>query len=167
MQATLRCLAPVLTGLLLFGCGDKSGGDAKANAGDGSVLSPYLAIGSTLANDSVDGLPELAAKAVQAAESHKGDPGMDAVLQGAGRVGATDIATARDAFKKMSGGVIEFMRAKKDKQAGHMIVHCTMTFEGKGGLWVQAEGKVMNPYEGAMMLHCGDKLGWDADLPET
>lgn len=166
MRPTVRCLAPVLTGLLLVGCGDKSK-EAAANADDGSVLSPYLAIGTTLAADKVDGLPELAAKVVKAAESHKDDPGMDAVLQGAGRVGAADIATARDAFKKMSGGMIEYMRANKDKQAGHMIVHCTMTFEGNGGLWVQTEGKVNNPYEGAMMLTCGDKLAWDADLPET
>ena len=38
---------------------------------------------------------------------------------------------------------------------------------GKGGVWVQAEGKVMNPYEGSRMLHCGDKVEWSADVPKT
>ena len=41
-----------------------------------------------------------------------------------------------------------------------------MTFGGKGALWVQKAGKVMNPYEGSRMLHCGDKLDWDAELPK-
>ena len=40
-----------------------------------------------------------------------------------------------------------------------------MAFGGKGGLWVQQEGPILNPYEGSRMLDCGDKLGWDAELP--
>ncbi len=159
--------APVLAAVVaLSGC-DKKSEAAAEKAGDGSVLSPYLAIGSALANDSLDGLPELAGHVVKAAEGNKGDKSMDPLVQGAGRVGATDIATARTAYKKMSAGIIEYMRAHPETQAGHMIVHCTMTFGGDGGLWVQTEGEVMNPYEGAMMLHCGDKLEWSADLPET
>lgn len=149
----------------LPGCGGAKATDSAA--ADGTMLSPYLAIGTKLADDEVDGLSELGAKVIEAAKGKESDPGVAEILQGAGRVGAKDIATARQAFKKMSGGMITWAKAHPEAQAGNMIVHCTMTFEGKGGLWIQAAGKVMNPYEGAMMLHCGDRLEWSAPLPET
>jgi hypothetical protein len=149
---------------LLSACGS---GDKVKEAGDGTLLTAYLTIGDTLAADKLDKLPELGAQAIKAAESQQGKPGVDAIVQGAGRIGAQDIQTSRTAFKKMSGGMIEYLGAHADKQAGHTLVHCPMTFGGKGGLWVQKEGKVINPYEGAMMLHCGDKLDWGAELPKT
>jgi hypothetical protein len=139
------------------------GGQAKVD--DGTVLTPYLAIGDTLAHDELEALPELGAAVIKAAESRQDDPGIQAVVQGAARVGAQDIATARTAFKKMSEGMIAYIKAKPDAQTGHMIVHCTMTFAGDGAAWVQKEGAIMNPYEGAMMLHCGDKIAWNADVP--
>lgn len=147
-------------------CGGDAEGKAK-QAGDGTLLTPYLAIGDVLAADKLDGLPELGAQVIAAAESRQGQPGVDAIVQGAGRIGAQDIQTSRTAYKKMSDGMLEYLAAHPDEQAGHVIVHCTMTFGGKGALWVQKEGKVMNPYEGAMMLHCGDKLTWGATLPQT
>jgi hypothetical protein len=147
-------------------CGGSSEDQAKA-AGDGTLLTPYLAIGDTLAADKLDHLPELGAQVIAAAESRQNEPGVDAIVQGAGRIGAQDIQTARTAYKKMSDGMLQYLAAHPEEQAGHQIVHCTMTFAGKGGVWVQKEGKIMNPYEGAMMLHCGDKLGWDAELPKS
>jgi hypothetical protein len=150
---------------LLPACG--GGEDQAKQAGDGTVLTPYLAIGDTLAADKLEQLSELGAQVIQAAEPKQSDPGVASIIQGAGRIGAQDIQTARTAYKKMSDGMIEYLAAHPDERAGHTIVHCPMTFGGKGGLWVQKEGKIMNPYEGAMMLHCGDKLGWDAALPKT
>lgn len=147
---------------LVVGCG----GESKP-VSDGTMITPYLAIGETLAADRVEGLPELGAHVIEAAKTHEGKPGVDAMVQGAARVGSPDIATARLAFKKMSDGMIEYLRSSADGRAGLVIVHCTMTFDGKGGLWVQKDGKVMNPYEGAMMLHCGDELSWSDAVPPT
>lgn len=146
----------------LLGCKGE-GGVEKAS--DGTIVTPYLAIQETLANDSIDDLPALSAVVIKAAEGHESDAGVADIIQGAGRVGAQDISTARAAFKKMSQGMIEYMKADPTRQSGHMIVHCTMTFAGEGAAWVQKEGQVMNPYEGAMMLHCGDKIAWDAEVP--
>lgn len=150
---------------LASGCGGRE--NEATRAGDGTLLTPYLVIGDTLAADELALLPELGAQVIAAAESRQGEPGVDAIVQGASRIGAQDIQTARTAYKKMSDGMLQYLEAHPEQQSGHVIVHCTMTFGGKGGLWVQKEGKVMNPYEGAMMLHCGDKLGWDAELPQT
>ncbi|MCH9684553.1 MAG: hypothetical protein K0V04_24165 [Deltaproteobacteria bacterium] len=154
----------VIAAALASACGKDNPAE---KTGDGTLLTPYLAIGDTLASDKLDALDKLGAQVIQAAESMQGQPGVDAMVQGAGRVGAQDIQTARSAFQKMSGGMIEYLKANPDAQSGNTIVHCPMTFGGKGGLWVQPQGKVMNPYEGAMMLHCGDKLDWTAELPQT
>ncbi len=157
-------LSIAICGVLLSACGNE---DKAKEAGDGTLLTPYLAIGDTLASDKLEQLSELGAQVIKAAESRQSEPGVDAIIQGAGRIGAQDIQTARTAFKKMSAGMLEYMAAHPDEQNGHTIVHCPMTFGGKGGLWVQKDGKVMNPYEGAMMLHCGDKMDWGAELPAT
>jgi Cu(I)/Ag(I) efflux system membrane fusion protein len=139
--------------------------DPKA-ASDGTILTPYLAIGNVLASDEVDHLGELSAAVIEAAQEQGDAPGVDAIVQGAGRVPAQDIATARTGFRTLSRGMIDYMKAEPAKQAGHVIIHCTMTFNGDGAAWVQAQGDIMNPYEGAMMLHCGDLVAWDADVPK-
>ena len=146
-------------------CG--GGGKAAEPTDDGTMLSPYVAIADTLAADEVSPLPELGARVTAAAEAHRSEPGVEAIVQGAGRIGAKDLETARAAFKQLSDGMIQYLAAHPEQQSGHVIVHCPMTFGGKGALWVQKQGKIMNPYEGARMLHCGDELGWDAELPKT
>lgn len=150
---------------LALACGG-SGNETKPT-NDGTMLTPYLAIANTLAADELGPLPELGAQVTAAAEAHRSEPGVDAIVRGAGQIGAQDIKAARTAFKQLSDGMIEYLAAHPEQQAGHVLVHCPMTFGGKGALWVQNEGKVMNPYEGATMLHCGDKLGWDAERPKT
>lgn len=145
-------------------CFAACGGDKKP-ASDGSLLTPYLSIQETLAADKIDGLPELGAAVVAASEGKADKPGVDKIVQGAGRIAAQDIATARSAFRTMSEGMIEYIKADASKQSDNMLVHCTMTFAGEGAPWVQKQGKVMNPYEGAMMLHCGDVLEWTDKVP--
>jgi hypothetical protein len=143
------------------------GGKGEAKQADGPLLTPYLAIGDSLAADTLDRLPELGTEIVTTAESLEQEPGVDAIVKGAGSIGAQDIQAARTAYAQMSSGMIQYLEAHPDEQAGLVIVHCPMTFGGKGGLWVQKQGKIMNPYEGARMLHCGDKLAWGAALPKT
>ena len=163
-QTPMRAQVALFLLATAVGCDSKA---ADEPASDGTLLTPYLQIQSTLAEDKLDNLAELGAAVVTAAEGKADKPGVDKILQGAGRIAAQDIATARSAFKTMSEGMIEYAKADPDKQKGNMIVHCTMTFAGKGAAWVQKEGKVMNPYEGAMMLHCGDKLQWSDEIPAT
>jgi Cu(I)/Ag(I) efflux system membrane fusion protein len=143
---------------LLIGC--RSDADRLAEASDGTLISPYLAIGEVLADDSVRALPELAAKVVEAGQSRSAEPGVDAMLGAAGRIASPDIATARLMYGKMSEGMIAYLAAHPDQREGLMLIHCPMTFNNEGGYWVQREGKILNPYEGSMMLHCGAKLDW-------
>jgi len=149
--------------LVLSGaCG---GDDAEVAPGD--VVGAYLAVGQSLAKDEVEPLSKLSAQVSAAAQIKKGESGIDTLAKGASTLDAGDLPAARTAFKAMSAGMIEYLQAHPDEQAGHTIVHCPMAFGGKGGLWVQKEGKVQNPYEGLRMPSCGDKLGWTAELPKT
>ena len=154
----------VLSIALATACGSK---DPVEQASDGTLLSPYLAIGDALAADQVERVPELGTQVLAAAKGHEGEPGVAAIVQGGGKLGTQDIQATRTAYKVMSDGMIQYLVAHPDQQPGHVIVHCPMTFDGKGALWVQKQGKIMNPYEGARMLHCGDKLDWGAELPKT
>lgn len=35
------------------------------------------------------------------------------------------------------------------------VAYCPMAFGYTGGTWLQANNKVLNPYQGSRMLHCG------------
>ena len=70
--------------------------------------------------------------------------------------GASDIATARSAFRDASAAVLAI-----EKQFGHRgtssyyEVFCPMAFGGEGGTWLQTTDEVRNPFYGASMLGCG------------
>ena len=152
-----------VTGLLALGCGPRVD---PQQTDDGSLRTPYLAVAEVLSSDSVDHLDKLAAQIVQASETRASDPGVDEMLAGAGRLPSPDIANARAAFRKISRGYIRYLVAHPDKRQGLEVIHCPMAFGGEGANWVQAEGKVANPYEGAMMLRCGHRVAW-SDLDES
>jgi hypothetical protein len=128
---------------------------------DGTLLSPYLAIGDTLADDELDNLAIHGAHIVTAAQPIAHQPGVPEMLAAAGRIGASDIATARLAYHKLSGGMIAWLVAHPEQREGLILVHCPMTFTNEGAYWVQRSGQLRNPYEGAMMLRCGAEIAWD------
>jgi protein tyrosine phosphatase (PTP) superfamily phosphohydrolase (DUF442 family) len=140
---------------LAFACKD------KPDTADGTLLTPYLAIGETLADDDLDNLATLGAQIVTAAEPQAEQPGVAEILAAAGRIGAADIATVRLAYRKLSDGMIAWLAANPEQREGLMLVHCPMAFTNQGAYWVQSRGQLRNPYEGAMMLRCGADVAWD------
>lgn len=131
------------------------------------VVPTYVAIATALADDKLEPVAGLAKSLEQEAGKEAGKPGIDRLVTASKALGGGDIETTRRAFKNASDAIIETMRADASLQSGYVMVHCPMAFEDKGALWVQAEGKVANPYYGASMLRCGTKLAWDAELPKT
>ena len=124
------------------------------------MLTPYLGIGEVLSSDQIEGVAQLGAQLVIASEAHQAEPGVSEMLAAAGRIGGADISSARLAFRKLSEGMIAWLAANTDQRAGLVLVHCPMAFTNEGAYWVQRSGQLINPYEGAMMLRCGAKLGW-------
>lgn len=142
-------------------CGPGSGTPPAPSAGDEAMTAPYVAIQETLARDSIDGLSQLSARVVTAAEPVQDRAGVAEVVAGAGRVAVQDIDSARLGFAKMSMGLITYLKQNPDQRADLEVVFCPMAFNNKGAHWVQRSGEIVNPYHGMMMLHCGDKVAWD------
>lgn len=134
--------------------------DAADSKPDGTILTPYLAIGEVLASDRVDGIDKLGAQVVEASQTRADQAGIDEILAAAARIGSPDIATVRLAYRKMSEGVIAWLAQNPEAREGLELVHCPMTFTNEGAYWVQRAGQINNPYEGAMMLRCGAKIAW-------
>jgi len=131
------------------------------------VVPSYLAIVVALADDDIASVRADADELGRIAATMSASPGMAKVASGAKALGGADIEATRTAFKSVSDGMIEYMRADASTQAGNTIVFCPMAFADTGALWVQAHGKIANPYFGASMMRCGNKLAWDAALPAT
>jgi Protein of unknown function (DUF3347) len=154
----------LLAAALCIAC---NAGAASSTAPAAGIVPSYLAIATALAADELGPVAEQAAELERLAGTMSNKPGMDKVTSAAKRLSGSDIAATRAAFKTVSDGVLDYMRATPTTQAGNVVVFCPMAFEDMGALWVQAEGKIANPYFGASMLRCGNKLAWDATLPAT
>ena len=83
------------------------------------------------------------------------DSGPPAVKEAAAQAAGAEVGDLRMAFR----GVSEVV-ARQPVPEGYALAYCPMVMDARGeneigGHWVQREGKVMNPYFGAAMLHCG------------
>lgn len=77
-----------------------------------------------------------------------------AQLQAAG-----DIQAIRKHFRPLSEEIGVLARAFGFGEAGPIYeLHCPMAFEGQGAIWYQADEDVRNPYYGATMFKCADRV---------
>jgi hypothetical protein len=117
-----------------------------------SVYNHYLKIQNDLANDSLKGVPEEAdaiAKAVQG-DSMKMLPETVA-KQAEVLAKASDLKSARGAFKPLSDSLIKYLAAHHAKD-DYVEVYCPMAKAS----WLQANKNVNNPYLGQEMPTCGE-----------
>jgi membrane fusion protein, copper/silver efflux system len=70
-----------------------------------------------------------------------------------------EIEEARNSFKPISHAVVELATQARGETASASFTHffCPMV-KGGGGDWLQADDRLLNPYYGAEMLRCGDKV---------
>lgn len=65
----------------------------------------------------------------------------------------------RSAFALLSESMISIERTFGiSVQQDLYLLHCPMAFEGRGASWLQTDDAVRNPYYGASMLKCADKV---------
>lgn len=117
-----------------------------------SVYSHYLKIQTSLAGDSLEGVAANAgaiAKAVNA-DSMKMLPATVAT-EADTLAKATDLKSARAAFKPLSHSLIQYLADHKAKGA-YVEVYCPMA----NASWLQANKHVNNPYFGREMPTCGE-----------
>ena len=72
---------------------------------------------------------------------------------------ARNIEELRSEFKPLSEEVGVLARSFGFGEAGPIYeLHCPMAFQGKGAIWYQDNEQVRNPYYGAQMLKCADRV---------
>jgi len=72
---------------------------------------------------------------------------------------ANDLATLRSAFALLSDELLALQRTFGFPGSDQLFeLHCPMAFEGRGASWIQSDKTVRNPYYGAAMLECADRV---------
>ncbi len=109
----------------------------------GKALDAYIAAQEALAADNF-----AAAKTAMDALAASAEGEIEKLAADAAAV--ETIKLMRAAFKPLSEAVV-----KGDYPKGYAIAFCPMADNDKGAHWIQKDGKIMNPYFGSRMLHCG------------
>jgi Cu(I)/Ag(I) efflux system membrane fusion protein len=117
------------------------------------VLPQYFALQSSLAADDF-AASQSALKAMMAVTGHSGDVAelIHAMLD------ARDLeGMRRPYFETLSNLVIAAVKADSALIEGTAyLMNCSMVYPDRGADWLQQDEELLNPYYGAMMLHCGE-----------
>lgn len=117
-----------------------------------SVFDNYIRVQSTLANDSVEGIPTAAAaisKAVRGDSMKKLPATLAEQADALGK--AKDLASARAAYKTLSDSLLAYLQTQKVPAGSYYVAYCPMAKAS----WIQSQKVVVNPYMGKSMIHCG------------
>lgn len=118
-----------------------------------SVYDNYLKIQTALTKDSLEGVPD---KANAMAKAIKGDEmkmlNTEIATQAETLAQATDLKTARKAFKPLSDSLIKYLADHKVQSGSYNEAYCPMAEAS----WLQAGAKINNPYMGKSMPGCGE-----------
>ncbi len=117
------------------------------------LIDPYLDLQAALAADDLNKSKQ-ALKAMMAITGHSGEA---SELIHAMMAADTLDAIRRPHFEKLSNHLIEAVESDAgDIEQPLYKMHCPMVYPDRGADWLQASDELLNPYYGAMMLHCGE-----------
>jgi Cu(I)/Ag(I) efflux system membrane fusion protein len=135
------------------------------------ILPAYLSIGDALASDDASTVANAVAglnQAVSAIDSRtlsgktaeRWQAERDSLCSVTARLAsAKDITALRSAFALLSDQLLTLERSFGFQNSEQLFeLHCPMAFEGRGATWIQADSAVRNPYYGATMLKCADRV---------
>jgi Protein of unknown function (DUF3347) len=117
-----------------------------------TVYDKYVQVHAALAQDSLEGVPSMAAamvKAIQGDSTKTLPPKVAQQVEALSK--ANDLETARAAFKPLSESLIQYVKDQKVPPGAYHEVYCPMAKAS----WLQTDKTVMNPYMGKGMIHCG------------
>ena len=116
-----------------------------------SVYDHYLTIQASLAKDSMTGVAENADAIAKAVQTDAKELPATVAGEAEALAKATDLTSARAAFKPLSDSLIQYLADHKAKGA-YVQVYCPMA----NASWLQAGKNVSNPYMGRAMSECGE-----------
>jgi Skp family chaperone for outer membrane proteins len=136
---------------LFAGTGTRAADNPILTAPVKAVYGHYLKIQADLANDSLTGVSENAETIVKAVQTDaKALPSVVAA-EAEALAKASDLKSARGAFKPLSDSLIQYLADHKAKGV-YVQVYCPMARAS----WLQADKNVNNPYFGQAMARCGE-----------
>ncbi len=116
-----------------------------------SVFDHYLKIQTSLAHDSLAGVAENAGAIAKTVRTDARELPAAIGAQAEALAKATDLKSARAAFKPLSQSLIQYLVEHKIKGL-YVQVYCPMA----DARWLQADKNVANPYLGKEMPTCGE-----------
>jgi HPt (histidine-containing phosphotransfer) domain-containing protein len=151
-ELRLRDLAVCAIAVLAVSCAPMGGKTPEAgSAMPASIIDPYLAIQSALADDSTDNVKANAANIATAATA-LGAPAMKIDTTALQLASATELDDARAKFGALSEAIDTYMTGLKLKAPeGVRVAFCPMAQKP----WLQEGSAINNPYYGKSMQTCG------------
>ncbi len=135
------------------------------------ILPAYLSIGNSLASDDVSSVAGAVAglqqeisgidsRSLDGKAAQRWQAELSSLAAIVARLAkAEDIAALRSAFALLSEELLTLQRTFGIAKSDQLFeMHCPMAFEGRGATWIQADAAVRNPYYGATMLSCADRV---------
>ncbi|HUA39308.1 MAG TPA: hypothetical protein VMA35_13030 [Candidatus Sulfopaludibacter sp.] len=116
-----------------------------------SVYGDCLKIQASLAKDSMTGVAENAGAIAKAVQTGAKSLPASVAAEAETLARASDLKSARAAFKPLSDSLIQYLADHKAKDA-YVQVYCLMARAN----WLQADRDVHNPYFGRAMSGCGE-----------
>ena len=117
-----------------------------------TVYDNYIQVHAALAQDSLEGVSKATTTMVKAIQGDSMRMLPQKVTQQAEVLSkATNLETARAAFKPLSESLIQYLKDQKVPAGSYHEVYCPMAKAS----WLQTDKTVMNPYMGKAMIHCG------------
>ncbi|HEV2328147.1 MAG TPA: DUF3347 domain-containing protein [Verrucomicrobiae bacterium] len=149
MKITKTIFAACAGGLLLANIARAD--DSALSAPVRSVYDNYLKIQAALAGDSTQDIAKDAGAIVKLVNGDAKVLPPEVAAEARDLAKATDLSSARAAFKPLSNSLIQFLA---DHNATNVYVHvfCPMA----NADWLQADRDIKNPYLGRAMSGCGE-----------
>jgi hypothetical protein len=137
------------SGLLIFSLSS----DISAQDRENRILFHYLKLSSSLSDSDL----KQALKQADKLAAQVNTPSFTGLQPSANAMKkAAALDQFRESFSVFSDSLSAMVKSGKLKPAETLyLVHCPMAFNDKGADWISDVPKVINPYFGDEMLHCG------------
>jgi Protein of unknown function (DUF3347) len=136
---------------LLCSAGARAADNPALTAPVKSVYGHYLKIQVSLAKDSMSGVAQNASAIAKAVRTDAKAMPATVATEAEALAKASDLKSARAAFKPLSDSLIKYLADHKARSA-YVQVYCPMA----NANWLQADKNVRNPYLGKAMPDCGE-----------
>lgn len=142
---------------------EKTDESSKTGTSISAVLDQYILLKDALVEtDAAAGKTnaESLLSAIESSSSKIDDQGLKGQLNSLktstqSLASSEDVEAQRVAFEQVTADMLEIVRAHKPGDQTLYYQYCPMAFGNKGAYWISNEKKIMNPYFGDKMLHCG------------